>query len=279
MYYLIQVILSIVVITWVFYDTKTNNTTNLIVIIAILRKIGIWPIHGWYIKLISRLEIKQRSMIIIITWQKILPIILVTSIQTNQLIKTVVIVIVTANILASLARLRQKFEIKKIIAISSINNNSWILVRRLVSIGCIILFLTVYSATLVITLRLIEKIGRKTKSLMKNFWMNTAIVRNISGLPPMALFWAKILVIKTMIKRNLPSEIALILILSACILMYHYLWITINETSRAPEKSQITLKIRKEKLIITIVAGLRVLRAAIFIVLGLTSRVYLDRVK
>lgn len=278
-YYLIQVILSIVIVTWVFYSIKENYVTNLIVTIAIVRKIGIWPIHGWYIKLISRLEIKQISIIIIITWQKILPIVLVTTIQTRQILQTMILIIVVGTILRSLARLNQKFEIKKIIAISSINNNSWIIVRRLVSISCIFSFLSIYSITLVLTLGLIEKIRIKSKRLIKNFWLNTIIVGNISGLPPLALFWAKILVIKATIKREIPSEIALTLIVSACLLIYHYLWITINETMRTPEKSQITTKRRKEKITMIIVIRIRAVRAGIFISSGLTKRIYLDRVK
>ncbi|PZU18161.1 MAG: hypothetical protein DI589_25290 [Shinella sp.] len=120
-------------------------------------------------KLISRLEIKQISIIIIITWQKILPIVLVTTIQTRQILQTMVLIIVVGTILRSLARLNQKFEIKKIIAISSINNNSWIIIRRLVSISCIFSFLSIYSITLVLTLGLIEKIRVKSKRLIKNF--------------------------------------------------------------------------------------------------------------
>lgn len=262
-----------------FYRIKENYVTNLIVTITIVRKIGVWPIHGWYIKLISRLEIKQISIIIIITWQKILPVVLVTTIQTRQILQTMVLIIVVGTILRSLARLNQKFEIKKIIAISSINNNSWIIVRRLVSISCIFLFLCIYSITLVLTLGLIEKIRVKSKRLIKNFWLNTIIVGNISGLPPLALFWAKILVIKAIIKREIPSEIALTLIVSACLLIYHYLWMTINETIRTPEKSQIITKRRKEKITMITVIIIRVVRVGMFISSGLTKRIYLDRVK
>lgn len=279
LYYLIQVILSMLIITWVFYTTKENTIVSILITIAILRKTGMWPLHGWYIKLISRLEIKQRSIIIIITWQKILPITLVTTLQLQQSVINAVIIIILGTILASLARLTKNLEIKKIMAISSINNNSWILIRRIVSIRCIFTFLTIYSITLVITLRIIEKIIEKSKSTIKNFWINTIIVRNLSGLPPLAIFWAKITVIKTIIKRNIPSEIALTLILSACLLIYHYLWITINEISATPEKSQIVIKTRKENKIKMILIITRIIRALTFLTSGLTKRVYLDRIK
>lgn len=279
MYYLIQVMLSIIVVTWVFYNSKGNTIINIVVIIAIFRKVGIWPLHGWYIKLISRLEIKQRSIIVVITWQKILPVILVLNIQVRETLQLIIIVIIVGTVIRSLRRLRQNFEIKKIIAISSINNNSWIILGRIVSLRCVFVFISIYSATLIITLRLLEKIREKTKSLIRNFWFNTLIVANISGLPPLALFWAKITVVKIIIKSNLPSEIALLLMISACLLIYHYLWIIINETRASPEKSQITLKTKKEKIIITIVITSRALRGVVFITSGLTKRVYLDRVK
>lgn len=279
MYYLIQVILSFLIITWVFYTNKNNQAVEIIVGLAILRKIGIWPFHGWYIKLITTLEIKQRSIIIIITWQKILPILLVSTIQLKSSILRVILLITIGTILASLSQLTPKLEIKKIIAISSINNNSWILIRSIVSLICFFTFLSLYSITLLITLRLIEKIEGKSKHLRKNFWLNTIIVANLAGLPPLTLFWGKIIVIKIIIKRKIPSEIALILILSACLLIYHYLWITTSRVSNHPIKSQISLKIKWKNKIIIILIIRRTLRCISIITSGLTKRVYLDRVK
>nr|YP_009114548.1 NADH dehydrogenase subunit 2 [Tyrophagus putrescentiae]AIB08711.1 NADH dehydrogenase subunit 2 [Tyrophagus putrescentiae]QIA92566.1 NADH dehydrogenase subunit 2 [Tyrophagus putrescentiae] len=264
MYYLIQVMLSIVIVTWVFYSMKENYATNLVVTMTILSKMGMWPMHGWYMKLISSLEMKQMSMMIIMTWQKILPVVLVTTIQTSQVLQTMVVIMVMGTILSSLARLNQKFEMKKIMAISSMNNNSWIVVSSLVSMSCMFSFLSIYSMTLVLTLSLMEKMSVKSKSLMKNFWLNTIMVANISGLPPLALFWAKILVIKAMMKSEMPSEMALTLMVSACLLMYHYLWMTINETTSTPEKSQMKTKSMKEKTTMVMVMSVSALSASMF---------------
>lgn len=67
MYYLIQVLLSIIIVSWVFYSNKERSVINLIVCIAILRKLGIWPFHGWYVKLITTIEIRQKAIIVVIT--------------------------------------------------------------------------------------------------------------------------------------------------------------------------------------------------------------------
>lgn len=271
-YYLIQVLLSILIISWVFYANKERHIIRLVVCLAIIRKVGIWPFHGWYIKLIITIEIKQKAIIVIITWQKILPIMLVIAIKITASLTIAAMLIIGGTILASLSRLNYKIEIKKIIAISSINNNSWILLRALVSNRCFFTFILVYSTALLTTLKILEKIKEKYKHLIKNFWINTLIVRNISGLPPLALFWGKITVVKIIIKRNMPREIALVLILSACLLIYHYLWITIGETSHTPEKSQINLKTTREIKIMIVVIVLRVRRALIFITSGLTKK-------
>lgn len=271
MYYLIQVLLSIIIVSWVFYTNKENQAINLIVAIAILRKVGIWPFHGWYVKLITTIEIKQKAIMVVITWQKVLPIMLIIALQIKETLITAALLVITGTILSSLSRLDYKIEIKKIIAISSINNNSWILLRALVSIVCFFTFLRLYSVTLAITLKILEKIIEKSKHLIKNFWINTLLVRNLSGLPPLALFWGKITVVKIIIKRNIPAEIALIIILSACLLIYHYLWITIRETSHTPEKSQLRIKTKKERKIIWIILTSRILGAATLITSGLTK--------
>lgn len=272
MYYLIQVLLSIIIVSWVFYSNKERNIINIVVCMAILRKVGIWPFHGWYIKLITSIEIKQKAIIVVITWQKVLPIIIIIALQIRETLILVALVIIGGTILASLSRLDYKIEIKRIIAVSSINNNSWILLRALVSLQCFFTFLRLYSITLVLTLKIIEKIIEKTKYIVKNFWVNTLLVRNISGLPPLALFWGKITVVKIIIKREIPTEMALALILSACLLIYHYLWITLRETSHSPEKSQIKIKTRKERKAIIIVTLTRMGGMIMFLTSGLTKK-------
>jgi len=279
MYYLVQVILSILIITWVFYSNKENTPINLLVSIAIIRKIGIWPIHGWYVKLITTIEIKQKAIIVIITWQKILPPILILTLQIAQTLTTTVLIIIRGTILASLSKLMYKIEIKKIIAITSINNNAWILLRALVSIQCFFTFIALYSAALTITLKIMEKIRKKSKHLIKTFWVNVLLIRNLSGLPPLRLFWGKIIVVKIIIKREIPTEIAIVLIISACLLMYHYLWITIGETSQSPQKSQISIKEDKEVKIILLITTSRIVGIGLFLTSGLTKRVYLDGIK
>lgn len=271
MYYLIQVLLSIIIVSWVFYSNKERSVINLIVCIAILRKLGIWPFHGWYVKLITTIEIRQKAIIVVITWQKILPVMLIIALQISEALILAALIVIGGTILASLSQLNYKIEIKKIIAISSINNNSWILLRALVSMQCFFTFLRLYSVTLILTLKIIEKIIEKYKYVVKNFWINTLLVRNVSGLPPLALFWGKITVVKIIIKREIPTEIALMLILSACLLIYHYLWITLRETTHSPEKSQIKLKTKKERKAIILVTLTRAGGALVFITSGLTK--------
>merc|ERR1711862_807341 len=113
------------------------------------------------------------------------------------------------------------------------------------------------------------RINRKNKSKIKK--TNKKLLtkhynsRKYFRVTPTSTILSKILVIKAIIKREIPSEIALTLIVSACLLIYHYLWITINETMRTPEKSQITTKRRKEKITMTIVIRVRAVRAGIFL--------------
>lgn len=270
LYYLIQVLLSIIIIRVIFYRNIERIINKIIVVIAVLGKIGMWPLHGWYIKLISNLEIKQSSIIIVITWQKVLPIILILSIKIRESIILWVMLILTITLIASLSRLEKKFEIKKIIAVSSINNNSWILIRRLVSVTVFSTFIIIYSTSLVLTLSYLEKIAEKVKTIGKRFWVNVLIIRNLSGLPPLAIFWAKVIIIKELIRTGTPSELALLMIISACFLIYHYLWIILNEISHSPEKSQIKIKTKKEVVVILLVLGISVARLIILITSGLT---------
>jgi NADH:ubiquinone oxidoreductase subunit 2 (subunit N) len=65
------------------------------------------------------------------------------------------------------------------------------------------------------------------------------VVANIGGIPPLTIFWGKILVIKTLLESGFPTEIVLVIIALACFFLYFYMWIPINETVKTPTKTQI----------------------------------------
>lgn len=219
---------------------------SLVILICIIIKLGAWPTHLWYIKLIERIKIKK-SLMLIITWQKILPIYVLSILSDKTLI---VISLRVFCILSSMRWLKKNISIKRTIALSSLNNNGWIIICILRSIRTILIFLSAYLLTLWRSLIEIKKITLKTKITPKKFWIYTSTVRNLGGVPPLTIFWVKIIVLKICLSGSFTEEVCIILVFSACIFIYFYLWIAINEINQPPIKTQNIIKRKEENKII-----------------------------
>jgi len=268
MYYLIQVTASILLLARV--RIEASALTGPVIILTLITKIGAWPLHLWYIKLIRIIEIKYKRITIVITWQKILPVILISSMIEKEIYSTLIIRVLCITIIVPLSRLTSKLSIKRVMALSSFNNNGWLLAAALTSLSTFWTFLILYRSTLLVTLKALNMIKNKRTAINLPFWASLLVVSNIGGLPPITIFWAKILVVKTIILEA-PTELAIVLIITACYLLYHYLWIVLNEISLIPTKTQLTKSTERiiKPLIITVFST-RTLGAALILFLGLT---------
>jgi len=268
MYYLIQVTASILLLARV--RIEASALTGPVIILTLITKIGAWPLHLWYIKLIRIIEIKYKRITIVITWQKILPVILISSMIEKEIYSTLIIRVLCITIIVPLSRLTSKLSIKRVMALSSFNNNGWLLAAALTSLSTFWTFLILYRSTLLVTLKALNMIKNKRTAINLPFWASLLVVSNIGGLPPITIFWAKILVVKTIILEA-PTELAIVLIITACYLLYHYLWIVLNEISLIPTKTQLTKSTERiiKPLIITVFST-RTLGAALTLFLGLT---------
>lgn len=203
-----------------------NNFNNLI-IIALIIKIGAAPTHFW-IPLVIR-GLSWINNYILITWQKIAPIILLIYCANKNLF---IIFILISTIIGSIIGFNQT-SVKKIIAYSSINYNSWILVSIQINLTLWKLFIRFYfylSGCLIIIFHLINIliVNQFFSINKKNFKINIVLIINIlsiGGLPPIIGFFPKIIVIINIIifKKSL---IIIIILSFNLITLFYYLRIT-----------------------------------------------------
>ena len=210
-------------------------------------------------------------MLVIITWQKIIPVVFICSLTEKIGQNTLIGGLVVLTLLVPLTNLLYNLSIKRILALSSFNNNGWLLAAALTSQAPFWVFLRLYGTTLALTLKGLKALSTKSLRLTSSFWAPTIIVRNIGGLPPITIFWAKIIVVKSLLPWA-PTELIMLLILTACYLLYHYLWIVLNEVSQTPVKSQNTKSTEEIRKITIIVTTLRIRGFVVALRLGLTKK-------
>ncbi len=194
-----------------------NNIVNpifLVIIfsIGIFIKIGLIPFHIWIINIIEKINFN--SIIILITWQKLIPLILFKF--SNKFLSIFIAFIST--FMASISAFYQN-SMRKLMTYSSIINSRWIIIIFIFNKTLWIYFFILYTRISIIIIKIIKKenlthlsnlFTKSKKTLYKIF-----IIRlTISGLPPSIGFILKLLILKILILSNSTLLIFLIIVSS-----------------------------------------------------------------
>ena len=197
---------------------------EIIIFSSLLLKRGSAPFHFWFPNVIEGLS--WINALILITWQKIAPLILISYIIFKPLIVTRIIL---STLIGALGGLNQT-SLRKLIAYSSINHLGWILAaiynRNSIWITYIIFytFLT-FSIIFIFNIFKISHINQLfsifiySKSLK---FLRVFNLLSLGGLPPFLGFFPKWLVIQTITLNNQLFLLIFILIITL-ITLYFYI--------------------------------------------------------
>lgn len=225
-YFLIQAFASIILLIFIINKSLFFIIEiNILIIIPLLIKLRLIPFHLWLPSIIEGLN--WISCFLLITWQKIAPIIIISYLNINKTIIFIILIISLNRIFGI-----NQNSIRKILAISSINNSSWILIAILLNENLWITYFFIYTILnfLIIHIFNIYKINYINQLKFFNisffFKLNILIlIFSIIGLPPILGFLIKWILIKTLIYNNI--IIILILLISLAILnLIFYLKLT-----------------------------------------------------
>nr|YP_010250882.1 NADH dehydrogenase subunit 2 [Ips calligraphus]QTV76816.1 NADH dehydrogenase subunit 2 [Ips calligraphus] len=196
---------------------------------ALLMKMGAAPLHFWLPEVVS--GISWLMNMIILTWQKIAPMILLFY-SLNSTIFLSIFIIISA-LIGSLEGLNQTC-LRKLMVFSSINHISWMLSALLSSLNSWFLYFSIYSfmnINIIYLLNLnkvyfMSQINKThpEKSIKFFLFMNFL---SLGGLPPFIGFFIKWITLNEMILNNF-FFLATILIVLTLIALYFYLRITFN---------------------------------------------------
>jgi len=222
-YFLIQAFASILLLTFLINKSLffiINN--NFLIIIPLLIKLRLMPFHLWLPSIIEGLN--WTSCLLLITWQKIRPIIIISYLNTNKNMIFLIILIFINSIFGI-----NQNSIRKILAISSINNSSWILFAILINEALWVNYFIIYSILNIIIIKILNKFNINYINQIKFFNINFFIkinlfilILSIMGLPPILGFIIKWILIKTLIYNKI-FLIIIILIISTIINLYIYI--------------------------------------------------------
>lgn len=193
-------------------------------------KIGAAPFHFWFPEIMEGLN--WLICLIILTWQKIAPIILlIRNLKLNIFITSTIII---SSLIRGIQGINQ-IRIRKILAYSSINHIGWILARIIYSNSTWIIYFITYS---LISINLILVIYNLNIFFLKQLFNSLNYKKilkflfrlnflSLGGLPPFLGFLPKWLTINLLVQNNL-FLISAILIVLTLLTLFYYLRISSN---------------------------------------------------
>lgn len=191
-YFLIQTLSSFILLVFYIYNLPSLLT------IAFLIKLSIFPFFMWYINLIYKFP--NFMLWLARTLHKLPPILIIKlfslELNTNILWLSIVLTVLFRGVMILIV-----LDLRLLLVLSSIGNNSWFLLSQMVNMFVFLFFLVIYSFSLFFLLNSFKGISKPSlvSSISSNPYALTLWVLSISGMPPFPVFFGKILVILSLL--------------------------------------------------------------------------------
>nr|UBF43852.1 NADH dehydrogenase subunit 2 [Comaster schlegelii]UGV21710.1 NADH dehydrogenase subunit 2 [Comaster schlegelii] len=230
-------------------NSPLNNFSSNIITISLLLKISISPFHFWYPEVINGISLTNG--LILTTWQKIAPTILIFFIINNLNINILIFCTISSIIIGAWNGLNQT-QTRKILSFSSISHMGWIILVSLYNPNISLLMFLIYIIiNITIFSSFIENntinIANANKNNIINPWNASILsltILSLGGLPPLTGFMNKILAFYTLISNNIIIS-SIPLIISSLISLFFYLRIAFNTNmTNFPQNSIFLLNTR-----------------------------------
>nr|YP_010254850.1 NADH dehydrogenase subunit 2 [Lissorhoptrus oryzophilus]QUA05789.1 NADH dehydrogenase subunit 2 [Lissorhoptrus oryzophilus] len=206
------------------FNEEFSNFTMLMLNSSFLIKMGAAPFHFWFPEIIEGLS--WMNIMIMLTWQKIAPMILLMYNMKNMSM-FIHIIIISSSLIGGIQGLNQ-MSIRKILAYSSMNHIGWMISSLMCSSLTWLLYFLIYSTISINIIFLLNKFNIFYMNQMNMFNKNKMIkiflamnFLSLGGLPPFLGFMPKWLTMLSLIKNNF-YFISSIMVFLTLITLYFY---------------------------------------------------------
>nr|QEY08355.1 NADH dehydrogenase subunit 2 [Epilachna paenulata] len=231
-YFIIQAISSMVILFTFLVSliskelaSPMNMTLEIMFNSALFTKLGMAPFHFWFPEITE--GISWMNTLILLTWQKLAPMILIMYNSYSNLFLN--LVILSSFIVSGLKNLNQT-SMKKFLAFSSINHMGWMMGIILLDQSLWMFYFIFYVFTTISLILMFKlfwmpsiqntfKIMNSNKSVKLFFFLNFL---SLGGLPPFLGFFPKWLILETLWTEN-QMILALSMVLITLLMLFVYL--------------------------------------------------------
>nr|WAK83078.1 NADH dehydrogenase subunit 2 [Janus sp.] len=228
-YFIVQVtsssifILSLMLM-WMlqFNDLKIidMNFFNSMIAITMSVKLGLIPFHSWYLEV--AIDITWMNFLLLTTWQKLIPLIIIFNVPMNSTMYTIIII---SSVISSLQGITQN-NLRKLFTLSSINHLCWMLISSYLNMTLMFTYFMLYTLLSFNIYKIFQLYGFMyitdilvTPSMPPQLmWLLMTNILSVAGLPPFSGFLIKLMTIQLMMYYELYITFS-----SAMFTLYFYL--------------------------------------------------------
>nr|ASL24538.1 NADH dehydrogenase subunit 2 [Semanotus bifasciatus] len=211
---------------------------------AILTKMGAAPFHMWFPEVME--GISWNNCLIMLTWQKIAPMIILM--YNNHMILFMSVIVIFSSMIGSIMGINQ-LSLRKILAYSSINHIGWMIASMLNTQAIWTIYFIIYSiisTNIILVFKALNAFQVKQlfsalnyNKMFKLFFLINFL--SLGGIPPFLGFFPKWMTINNLILNNF-SFLSLILIIFTLITLFFYLRLTFSTMVINSEETLIKVK-------------------------------------
>nr|YP_009162945.1 NADH dehydrogenase subunit 2 [Uroteuthis duvaucelii]AKT93703.1 NADH dehydrogenase subunit 2 [Uroteuthis duvaucelii] len=205
-----------------WYSMFTNNTISTFIMLSLIMKLGGAPLHFWLPSITKQMS--WMILFLLLTWQKVAPLFMLSLINTNY--TSLIIISVISTITGSIMALNQT-NIQLIMTYSSISHLGWMLSMILINSALTLMYFIIY---IIISLPLMNilssnlgnqlfMLSQKNKS---NSMVSISLILSLGGLPPLLGFMSKLTILISLIETKM-LMMTLLLLMGTLISLYFYL--------------------------------------------------------
>nr|AEL29519.1 NADH dehydrogenase subunit 2 [Drosophila hypercephala] len=201
-----------------------ESFVSMIITSSLLMKSGAAPFHFWFPNMMEGLT--WMNSLILMTWQKIAPLMLISYLNVKNLL---LISVILSVIVGSLSGLNQT-SLRKLMAFSSINHLGWMLMSLMISESIWLIYFFTYTFLSIVLTFMFNVYKLFHLSQLFSWFMDSKIFKfillinflSLGGLPPFLGFLPKWLVIQQLTFCN-QYFMLMILMMSTLITLFFYL--------------------------------------------------------
>nr|ALO76648.1 NADH deshydrogenase subunit 2 [Nigidius sp. NIG01] len=221
-------IISLSMISMYMLELKSPLITTLKT--SLLLKMGAAPFHFWFPEVMEGLT--WSSSLILLTWQKIAPMIIFIYINNNLLLISIIII---SCMLVSGIMGQNQLSLRKIMAYSSINHIGWMIASSLMSESLWTFYFSIYSiisANIILMFKILNIYYIKQLMIVMthNASLKLFLILNflsLGGLPPFLGFFPKWITIQALTEMNL-MPLSILMIILTLLTLYFYMQVTFS---------------------------------------------------